>query len=66
MKVVIDKDKTKLLGAQGKSTKLKFDYFIYDGPHFDRECPKREKLNVIWVGDNDKDERVVTSFIYMC
>jgi len=59
-KVVMDKDKTKLMGAQGKSTKPKFDCFICDGPHFARECPKKEKLNVIRVGDNDKDERVVT------
>ena len=48
------------MGAQGKSTKPKFDCFICDGPHFARECPKREKLNIIRVRDNDKDEGVVT------
>ena len=63
-KVVMDKDKTKLMGAQGKSTKPKFNYFICDGPHFARECPKRDKLNVIQVGDNDKYEGVVTIYMF--
>ena len=48
------------MGAQGKGTKPNFTCFICDGPHFARECPKREKLNAIWVGDSDEDEGVVT------
>jgi hypothetical protein len=50
----------KFMSAQGKGTKPNFTYFICDGPHFARECPKREKLNVIRVGDSDEDEGVVT------
>jgi len=57
---VADKGKAKFMSAQGKGTKLNFTYFICDGPHFARECPKREKLNVIRVGDSDEDEGVVT------
>jgi len=55
-----DKGKAKFMSAQGKGTKPNFTCFICDGPHFARECPKREKLNAIWVGDSDEDEGVVT------
>jgi hypothetical protein len=56
----------KLMGAQGKGTKSNFTCFIYNGPHFAKECPKREKLNYIRVGDNDKDKRVVTHINHIC
>jgi len=55
-----DKGKAKFMSAQGKGTKPNFTCFICDGPHFARECPKREKLNAIRVGDSDEDEGVVT------
>jgi hypothetical protein len=55
-----DKGKAKFMSAQGKSTKPNFTYFICDGPHFVRECPKREKLNAIRAGDSDEEEGVVT------
>jgi hypothetical protein len=57
---VDNKGKAKFISAQGKSTKPNFTCFICDGPHFTRECPKREKLNVIRAGDSDEDEGVVT------
>jgi hypothetical protein len=56
----VDKGKAKFMSAQGKSTKPNFTCFICDGPHIARECPKREKLNVIRAGDSDEDEGVVT------
>jgi hypothetical protein len=55
-----EKGKAKFMGAQGKSTKPNFTCFICDGPHFARECPKREKLNAIRAGDSDEGEGVVT------
>jgi len=55
-----DKGKAKFMSAQGRSTKPNFTYFICDGPHFARECPKREKLNAIRAGDSDEEEGVVT------
>jgi len=60
-----DKGKTKFMSAQGKITKPNFTCFIYDGPHFARECPKREKLNVIGAGDSEEDEGVVTHVNHM-
>jgi hypothetical protein len=57
---VDNKGKAKFISAQGKSTKPNFTCFICDGPHFARECPKREKLNAIRAGDSDEDEGVVT------
>jgi hypothetical protein len=57
---VADKGKAKFMGAQRKGTKLNFTCFICDGPHFAREYLKRENLNVIWAGDNDENEGVVT------
>jgi hypothetical protein len=56
---VANKGKAKFMSAQGKGTKPNFTCFICDGPHFARECPKREKLNAIRVGDSDEDEGVV-------
>ncbi|KAG5223998.1 hypothetical protein IMY05_019G0023800 [Salix suchowensis] len=56
--VAADKGKAKF--AQGKGTKPNFTCFICDGPHFARECPMREKLNAIRVGDSEEDEGVVT------
>ena len=56
---VDNKGKAKFISAQGKSTKPNFTCFICDGQHFARECPKREKLNAIRVGDSDEDEGVV-------
>jgi len=35
---IADKGKAKFIGAQGKGTKPNFTCFIYDGPHFSREC----------------------------
>jgi len=55
-----EKGKAKFMGAQGKGTKPNFTCFICDGPHFARECPKREKLNAIRAGDSDEGEGVVT------
>ena len=55
-----DKGKSKFTSAQGKGTKPNFTCFICDGPHFARECPKKEKLNAIQAGDSDEDEGVVT------
>jgi hypothetical protein len=57
---VADKGKAKFMGAQGKGTKPNFTCFICDGPHFAKECLKRENLNAIWARDSDEDERVVT------
>jgi len=51
----VDKGKAKFMGAQGKGTKSNFTCFICDGPHFAKECPKREKLNAIWAGYSDED-----------
>jgi len=56
----VDKGKAKFMGAQGKGTKSNFTCFICDGPHFAKECPKREKLNAIWAGYSDEDGGVVT------
>ena len=39
----MDNGKAKLIDAHA--------CFICDGPHFARECPKREKLNDILFGD---------------
>ena len=47
------------MGAKGKGTKLNFTCFICDGPHFARECPKREKLNAIRARDSDEDEGAI-------
>jgi hypothetical protein len=47
------------MGTQGKCTKPNFACFICDGSHFTKECPKREKLNAIWVRDSNKDEQAV-------
>jgi hypothetical protein len=58
--VAADKGKAKFMSAQGKGTKPNFTCFICDGPHFARECPKREKLNAIRAGDSEEDEGVVT------
>lgn len=46
---IADKGKVKSSGGQGKNAKLNFACFIHNGPHFARECLKREKLNVILV-----------------
>ena len=37
------------VSGQGKNAKLNFACFIHNGPHFMRECLKKEKLNVILV-----------------
>lgn len=65
-KAIVDKSMAKLMGAQGKCIKSSFACFIYNSPHFAKECPEREKLNYIRVGDNDKDKRVVTHINHMC
>jgi hypothetical protein len=57
---VANKGKAKFMSAQGKGTKPNFTCFICDGPHFAKECLKRENLNAIWARDSDEDERVVT------
>jgi hypothetical protein len=57
---IADKGKAKFIGAQGKGTKPNFTCFIYDGPHFSRECLYRENLNIIWTRDSDEDKGVVT------
>ena len=59
-KFAANKGKAKLIGAQGKFTKLNFTFFICDSLYFARECPKREKLKAIQVGDSDENEGVVT------
>ena len=66
LKATTDKGKSKLMGAQGKGTKPNFACFICDCLYFVRECPKKEKLNVIRVGDSDENEGVVTHVNPMC
>jgi hypothetical protein len=40
-------------------TKEKPRCFIYGGPHYARECTKREKLNVIMVNESEPEETVM-------
>jgi hypothetical protein len=55
-----EKGKSKFTSTPGNGTKPNLTCFICDGPHFARECPKREKLNAIRAGNSDEEEGVVT------
>ena len=54
----IDKGKTKQTEASTKEAKPNAGCFICGGPHYARECPKREKLNAILVNESEPEETV--------
>jgi len=54
----IDKGKTKQTKASTKEVKPTARCFICGGPHYARECPKREKLNAILVNESELEETV--------
>ena len=57
-KLLIDKSKAKQTDVSRKETKLNAECFIYGGPHYARECPKREKLNAILVNDSEHEKTI--------
>nr|TKS05961.1 hypothetical protein D5086_0000127890 [Populus alba] len=55
-----EKGKAKYTHTPGNGTKPNITCFICEGPHFARECPKREKLNAIRAGNSDEEEGMIT------
>nr|TKR85092.1 hypothetical protein D5086_0000251200 [Populus alba] len=55
-----EKGKAKFTHTPGNGSKPNLTCFICDGPHFARECPKREKLNAIRAGNSDEEEGMIT------
>jgi len=55
-----DKGKGKQAEVQQSrdSNKPNAGCFICDGPHYARECPKKERLNAILMGDSEQEEAV--------
>ena len=56
----VDKGKGKQAEVQQSrdSNKPNAGCFICGGPHYARECPKKERLNAILVGDSEQEETV--------
>ena len=56
----IDKGKGKQTDVQQSRdfSKPNTSCFICGGPHYTRECPKKERLNAILVDDSEQEDRV--------
>ncbi|KAG6506195.1 hypothetical protein ZIOFF_031513 [Zingiber officinale] len=58
------KGKMEHSATQGKDNSKNQGCFLCNGPHFVKNCPKREKLNVLLLGDKGEDyEQEVATFV---
>ncbi|KAG6506505.1 hypothetical protein ZIOFF_031829 [Zingiber officinale] len=49
------KGKAEHLAGRGKDNSKNQGCFLCNGPHFAKDCPKREKLNALLLGDKEDD-----------